>query len=104
MMKLLLSVTMAHLRVIWALPSQLGTRIYIPCPNNLYDTAYCCSQSPLGDYVDCASPALPTTNAADFQNQCAWVGQIPLCCVRPLIGTPVVFCTDPLGLGPFGVK
>ncbi|KAI0425128.1 hypothetical protein F5Y09DRAFT_322462 [Xylaria sp. FL1042] len=103
-MKLLLSALIVNLGTTWAFPSQLETRTYIPCPNNLYDTAYCCSQGPLGDYVDCAYPALPTTNAADFQNQCASIGKIPLCCVRPLIGTPVVFCTNPPGLGPFGGK
>ncbi|KAI1423334.1 hypothetical protein F5Y12DRAFT_546570 [Xylaria sp. FL1777] len=103
-MKFLSLIMIAPLGVTWALPSQLESRLYIPCPNNLYDTAYCCSQGPLGDYIDCAYPPITIISAADFQNQCAWIGQVPVCCVRPLIGTPVVFCTNPPGLGPFGSK
>ncbi|KAI1110091.1 hypothetical protein F5Y14DRAFT_430223 [Nemania sp. NC0429] len=100
-MRFFLLVVVAQLGAVWALPSQLDSRLYTPCANNLYDTAYCCAQGPLGDYLDCAYPILPIS-AADFQNLCAWVGKIAVCCVRPLIGTPVVFCTTPPGLGPFG--
>ncbi|KAI1159136.1 hypothetical protein F5B18DRAFT_638031 [Nemania serpens] len=100
-MKFLLSVVVAQFGVVWALPPQLESRLYTPCTNNLYDTAYCCAEGLLGDYIDCQYPIL-TISAQDFQNQCAWIGKIAVCCVRPIIGTSVVFCTTPPGLGPFG--
>ena len=55
-MKFLTTVMIAHLTVIWALPSQLHNRVYVPCSNNLYDTAYCCSEGPLGDYLEYVFP------------------------------------------------
>ncbi|KAI1367938.1 hypothetical protein F5Y08DRAFT_297357 [Xylaria arbuscula] len=103
-MKFLLPMAIAYLEAVLAYPSQLHDRGYFPCPNNLYDTAYCCSEGPFGDYVDCTYPVIYPISASDFQDQCAWVGKIAVCCVRPLIGTPAVLCTNPPSLGPFGVK
>ncbi|KAI0521228.1 hypothetical protein F5B22DRAFT_566461 [Xylaria bambusicola] len=103
-MKFLLTMTIAHLGVIWALPSQSYSQSYVPCPDGLYDTPNCCSKGLLGDWIDCTTPVMRITSAIDFQNQCAVVGKVAACCVRPLIGTSVIFCTNPVGLGPFGYK
>ncbi|KAK5635347.1 hypothetical protein RRF57_011059 [Xylaria bambusicola] len=102
-MKFLLTMTIAHLGVIWALPSQLDGQTYVPCPDGLYDTPNCCYRGLLGDWIDCIA-YMRITSAIDFQNQCAVVGKVAACCVRPLIGTSVIFCTNPEGLDPFGDK
>ncbi|KAI0100522.1 hypothetical protein GGR51DRAFT_532339 [Nemania sp. FL0031] len=103
-MKLLSSIVIAQLGVAWALPSQLESRIYVPCTNNLFDTAYRCTNDVLGGYIDCQTPPITIISAADFQNQCAWIGKLPLCCIRPIIGTLPILCETPPGLGPFGDK
>ncbi|KAI1171181.1 hypothetical protein F4777DRAFT_566374 [Nemania sp. FL0916] len=91
----------AQLGVAWALSSQLERDIYVPCTDLLYDTAYCCVDDIFNGYTDCQTPPIWPISASDFQNQCAWIGKLPACCLRPIIGTPVLLCSTPPGLGPF---
>ncbi|KAI0869687.1 hypothetical protein GGS24DRAFT_146381 [Hypoxylon argillaceum] len=99
-MKLLPSIVIAQFGVAWALPSQLESRVYAPCSDIIYDTAYCCAVGPLGDYVDCDPPPIIVISAVDFQNQCAWVGKVALCCLRSILDLLNSLCQTPRGLSP----
>ncbi|KAI0411393.1 hypothetical protein F5X98DRAFT_357344 [Xylaria grammica] len=92
-------IAIAHFGVVWALPTQLESQLYNPCPNDIFNVAYCCSRGFLGNYEACAFPLLPISDEV-FQGQCSLVGKTPVCCVRPLSGTPVLFCINPPGLSP----
>ncbi|KAI0534342.1 hypothetical protein GGR58DRAFT_483113 [Xylaria digitata] len=99
-LKSLSSIAIAHIGVAWALPTPADSALYSPCPGDVFNTAYCCSRGFLGNFEACIFPLLPISDEA-FQGQCNLFGKTPVCCVRPLIGTPVLFCVNPPGLNPF---
>jgi hypothetical protein len=42
----------AQLAVAAALPSELESRVYVPCTDLLYGTAYCCTDDILEGYIE----------------------------------------------------
>ncbi|GAW17970.1 hypothetical protein ANO14919_074390 [Xylariales sp. No.14919] len=109
-------IALAHLRVASALPANVTTEVATkgetkgetegetdlgaetiplpPCPNLIYNTAFCCTQGTLGLYQGCSSPLLPLSTIL-FKTQCALAGKEAVCCVAPLLGNDLVACTAP---------
>ncbi|KAI0451637.1 hypothetical protein F5B21DRAFT_486697 [Xylaria acuta] len=105
-MKLLTSIIIASLGVAWALPTQQETEqeptqdsveesALFACAGLLYNTAFCCSEGPLGLYVDCEAPSIPPITVIDFKLQCALATKDAYCCIRPLIGSLPAICSTP---------
>ncbi|KAI1735351.1 hypothetical protein F4680DRAFT_307801 [Xylaria scruposa] len=97
-MKLLTSIIIASLGAVWALPTQEASEqesALFACASLVYNTAFCCSEGPLGLYVDCASPPIPPITVIDFKAQCAFANKDAYCCIRPLIGSLPVICSTP---------
>jgi hypothetical protein len=60
-------------------------------------TAQCCSVDVLGVAdLNCANPPTLPANGTDFQNICAAIGQIDMCCDIPILGQGLL-CTAPIG-------
>ncbi|TVY71223.1 Cryparin [Lachnellula suecica] len=58
-------------------------------------SAECCSVDVLGlADLDCAPPPTIPTNATDFSNICAAIGQIDMCCDIPILGQGLI-CAAP---------
>ncbi|KAI3331722.1 hypothetical protein HD806DRAFT_478114 [Xylariaceae sp. AK1471] len=92
----------AQLGVAWALPSQLEkSQIYVPCPNAIYDKAFCCAVGALDDDISCESPSITPISASDFQNICSYTGMRARCCQVPIIGYDWFLCQIPSGVSPY---
>ncbi|KAI0550667.1 hypothetical protein F4679DRAFT_200571 [Xylaria curta] len=97
-MKLLTSIIIASLGAVWALPTQQASEqesALFACASLVYNTAFCCSEGPLGLYVDCEAPPIPPITIIDFKAQCAFASKDAYCCIRPLIGSLPVICSTP---------
>ncbi|KAM0457312.1 hypothetical protein ACHAPV_003220 [Trichoderma viride] len=78
-------------------PSGLNSRATL-CSPGLYSTAQCCAVDVLGVAdLNCAGPVGVVNSAAEFQANCAAIGQEARCCVLPVLGQDVL-CQTPPGL------
>ncbi|KAI1127480.1 hypothetical protein F5Y10DRAFT_192514 [Nemania abortiva] len=114
-MKLFPWTVIAHLGVVWALPSQAESQaLYIPCSSDtcssgIFNTAYCCERGLLGDVSECQPregtisiaclmvlltfpTALIPLSDQNFQDQCAFLQKSAVCCIPPALLTPPTLC------------
>ncbi|KAI0115730.1 hypothetical protein GGR51DRAFT_501887 [Nemania sp. FL0031] len=97
-MKFLLSLIVAHLGAVWALPSQAEENqlLYIPCSSDtcssgIFNTAYCCERGLLGNVSECQPPLIPLSDQ-NFKDQCAFLQKSAVCCIPPALLTPPTLC------------
>ncbi|KAI8955151.1 hypothetical protein F4801DRAFT_376829 [Xylaria longipes] len=96
-MKLLPSIIIAHLGVVWALPSPAESQIlYVPCSSDTcssgtFNSAYCCERGLVGNVSECQTPLLPLSDK-NFQDQCAFLQKTAVCCIPPALLTSPTLC------------
>ncbi|PNP46798.1 hypothetical protein TGAMA5MH_01750 [Trichoderma gamsii] len=78
-------------------PSGLNSRATL-CAAGLYSNPQCCAVDVLGVAdLNCAGPVGTVNTAAEFQKNCAEIGQEARCCALPVLGQDLL-CATPLGL------
>ncbi|KAL7924337.1 hydrophobin [Trichoderma austrokoningii] len=78
-------------------PNGLNSRSAL-CTSSPYTTPQCCAVDVLGVAdLNCAGPVGTVNSAAEFQANCAAIGQEARCCVLPVLGQDVL-CETPPGL------
>ncbi|RDW94503.1 hypothetical protein BP5796_00266 [Coleophoma crateriformis] len=58
-------------------------------------TPLCCDVDVLGVAdLDCSTPPTPPANITDFNDICAGIGKIDMCCILPIL-EQALLCTSP---------
>ncbi|KAH8663009.1 Cerato-ulmin hydrophobin family [Tricladium varicosporioides] len=74
------------------MPANLDSRQAILCTSG---TAQCCDVDVLGVAdLDCETPPTLPANITDFNNICAGVGKIDMCCILPILNQGIL-CSSP---------